>query len=101
MGQYSQFFQDIFKDNLIEQKPPFKILKTFPKLSDSEGGLDSPSKRAQRFDDLKDYWGGSGGVLATFMHTPRETETYRCLSSTTESDNYLTDLGQTWNELRK
>jgi hypothetical protein len=26
-----------------------------------EGGLDSPSKRARRFDDLKDFWGGRGG----------------------------------------
>ena len=66
-----------------------------------EGGLDSPSKRARKFDDLRDFWGGSGGVMATFMHTPRGTETYWSLSSTTESDNYLTDLGQTWNELRK
>ena len=59
-----------------------------------EGGLDSPSKRARRFDDLKDFWGGRGGVLATFMHTPTGG-TYRRLSSPTKSDNDLTDLRQT------
>ena len=64
-----------------------------------EGGLDSPSKRARKFDDLKNFWGGRGGVMATFMHTPRETETYRRLSSPTKSDDYPTDLGQTGDEL--
>ena len=59
-----------------------------------EGGLDSPSKRARRFDDLKDFWGGRGGVLATFMHTPTGG-TYRRLSSPTKSDNDLTDQRQT------
>jgi hypothetical protein len=26
-----------------------------------EGGLDSPSKRARKYIELKDFWGGGGG----------------------------------------
>jgi hypothetical protein len=61
-----------------------------------EGGLDSPSKRARKFEDLKYFWGGRGEVSATFKHTPTHTRgTYRRLSSASNSDNNPAELGQT------
>ena len=57
-----------------------------------EEGLDSPNKRAQKYIELKDFWGG-GGVTAPSMHTPRGPGKDLRLSSQSKSDDYRTELG--------
>ena len=75
-----------------------------------EGGLDSPSKRARVYNNLKDFWGG-GGVsaqksssvktlsssitLTSVVHAPRGPGDKLCLPSPEKADNDLTELGLT------
>ena len=71
-----------------------------------EGGLDSPNKRARKYEDLKDFLGGvaaqnsssvkvSSNILTSFVHAPKGPGEKLNLSSQLESDKDLTDLGLT------